>query len=112
MAFKAKVRLSVEEAARRVIQEVTQGSLTAQLVEQYTAAGANGTQVCTLVFEKYYLRTGNTCALSVTLENLSGTTAVFAVGAGARQGAFSLFDWGASQDFEGAVEAALEDALC
>ena len=85
--------------------------MTAELVEQYASQGKGGEAVCTMVFEKYYMRAGNYCALSVTLDNLAGVTKVFAVGAGSRQGALSFFDWGAAEDFEGAVERALEGAL-
>lgn len=54
------------------------------------------------------MRAGNHCALCVSLDNLSGATKVFAASAGTKTGLFDLFDWGAGDDFEEEVRAAIE----
>ena len=104
MALTLRTQLPVEEAARRVTDAIVNGSFSAEPVAQSDSRGPDGA----LLFDKYFLRAGNHCALCVNLDNLSGMTKVFAASAGTKTGLFDLFDWGAGDDFEEEVRAAIE----
>lgn len=78
MALTLRTQLPVEEAARRVTDAIVNGSFSAELVAQSDSRGPDGAQCVTLLFDKYFLRAGNHCALCVNLDNLSGITKVFA----------------------------------
>ncbi len=100
------VSLSPHQAADIVTSAVTQGSLSAELVDSYTADG-NGVTCVTLVFDKYFMRNSSRASLSVTIENLKGFTHVHAAGSGGGQGALWNFDWGAGSRFTRDVADAL-----
>lgn len=61
-----------------------------KIYEEHHKIG-QGKEVCVLVFEKYFFRTGGTGALTVVLENLSGINKVKCIPAGTSQG---FIDWG------------------
>ena len=84
MALTLRTQLPVEEAARRVTDAIVNGSFSAELVAQSDSRGPDGAQCVTLLFDKYFLR------------------------AGTKTGLFDLFDWGAGDDFEEEVRAAIE----
>ena len=109
MALSFRTRFSVEEAARRVTDAIVNGSFSAELVAQSASRAPDGAQSVTLLFDKYYMRAGNHCALCVSLDDLTGMTKIFAASAGTKQGLFDFFDWGAGDDFEEEVRRALED---
>lgn len=110
MAMTMTVRLSVEQASERIERAVCDGAWSAELVDRHVSHGGQGACVCTMVFDQYYMRTGNHCALCVTVDNLRGVTTVYACSAGTKQGLLSFLDWGAGEDFEGRVRDALADA--
>lgn len=63
---------------------IVNGSFSAELGRQSDSRGPDGAQCVTLLFDKYFLRAGNHCALCVNLDNLSGITKVFAASAGTK----------------------------
>ena len=63
MALTLRTQLPVEEAARRVTDAIVNGSFSAELVAQSDSRGPDGAQCVTLLFDKYFLRAGNHCAL-------------------------------------------------
>jgi len=96
------ITLDVATAADMLIKEVVNGSITGELIDDYSIHSAGG--ACrVLVFEKHFYRAGNRLTLTVTLDNLSGSTRVHFVGGGGGEG-FFRFDWGASGSFERTVE--------
>lgn len=107
MALTLQTAYSPDEAANLVSKAIIEGSFSAELVAQSASTGPNGVRCITLLFDKYYMRAGNHCALCVSLDNLSGATKVFAASAGTKQGLLDFFDWGAGDDFEEEVRRAL-----
>lgn len=111
MAFQASVNLPVQQAAQLVKKAICDGSFSAELIDENLVPGPGGTMVLTLMFDKYYMRVSNHCALMVSIENLRGYTSVYAVSAGSKQGMLSIFDWGAGDSFEDEVRSALSGYL-
>lgn len=107
MAFTRTVNQPPEAVAARVAEGVQRGALSAELTAQHRSSGANGAVMIVLVFDKYFMRTSNRASLTVSVDNLSGSTTVFAASAGTSEGLFSWFDWGAASSFESEVEKIL-----
>lgn len=100
------VRLAPRQAADIVASAITQGSISAELVDSYTVEGSASTCI-TLVFDKYFMRNSSRASLTITIENLKGFTHVHAAGSGGGQGAIWNFDWGAGSSFTRDVADAL-----
>lgn len=100
------VSLPIEDCAKRIHEAVVEGSITGELIDSYTARGPEGLLCVVEVYEKHYYRAGNRLTLTVTMDNLTGKTRVHCVGGGGGEGLFR-FDWGAAENFAGAVWEAL-----
>ncbi len=98
-----------EYAASIIRQTVEDGSITGELIDRYDRQ-AGEYRCIVLVFEKHYYRVGQRLTLTVTIDNLSGTTRIHTVGGGGGEGLFG-FDWGAAESFETSVLRALEDVM-
>jgi len=60
-----------------------------------------------LIFEKYYFRSKNRAALTVTINNFNGETEISSISAGSSEGMIFNFDWGAGDDFASSVKSLL-----
>ncbi|MDO7905225.1 DUF6054 family protein [Paenibacillus sp. JX-17] len=65
---------------------------------EHHVVGDDGKQICTFVFEKYYIRTGGRASLTVILENLEGISKVRCITSGSAESILS-FDLGAGGNF-------------
>ena len=106
-----KVRISPDMAVDKVIRQVENGSVSGELIDQYVSKLDEEHAVYVLVFEKFFMRNSSRASLTVTIENLNGTTHVHSVGSGGGQGAIFKFDWGASESFINQVKLALQDDM-
>lgn len=102
-----RVNVAPKDAADIVSNYVISGSVTGELIDNYTAYDCNGVSCIVLVFEKHYWRAGNRLTLTVVIDNLNGVTNVRSIGGGGGEGLFS-FDWGASNSFANCAVKALE----
>ena len=102
------VSISPQEAMKRIDNEIINGSITGEKVDEYVNDMGNGTMVAVSVYEKHYYRASNRLTLTVVVDNLRNGTHVHIVGGGGGQGFFN-FDWGAADDFEVCAYAALID---
>lgn len=57
----------------------------------------------TLIFEKYYMRTGSWASLIVIIDNINEYTDIRSISTGSSQGLFSNLDWGAADSFAKSV---------
>ena len=101
------VNVPPQTAMQMVTEEIVNGSVTGECIDQYGMQASDGRQCLVAVFEKHYYRVGNRLTLTVCIDNLTGSTRVHAVGGGGGEGLIR-FDWGASESFEDAVRRALQ----
>lgn len=99
--YKFKVSLNPEEAFNRL-----KDNMSGELI--YEEAHA---QAYVLVFEKYYFRSKNRAALTVTINNFNGDTEISSVSAGSSEGMIFNFDWGAGDDFASSVKYLFEEFI-
>lgn len=67
----------------------------------------DGRMIGTLVYERFYFRSGNQAALVIIADNLKGITHVRLIPAGGSRGKVFKFDWGAGKSFASTVEQIL-----
>ena len=104
------VSLSIDECGQLIHSAIVDGSITGELLDHYVLDGPNGMRCAVMVYEKHYWRAGNRLTLTVTVDNLTGSTRVHTISGGGGEGLFR-FDWGAAQSFEGVVQDALAPYL-
>ena len=104
------VSLSMEECGQCIHSAIVDGSITGELLDHYVLDGPYGMRCAVMVYEKHYWRAGNRLTLTVTVDNLTGSTRVHTIGGGGGEGLFR-FDWGAAHSFEGVVQDALAPYL-
>ncbi|MCL2884994.1 MAG: DUF6054 family protein [Oscillospiraceae bacterium] len=98
-----RVNISPADAVRLLQDGIARGSISGTFIDQYVAG-----DVCVMVFEKYFMRTGARVSLTVTVHPAGpGLTAVHSVGSGGSKGALINFDWGASGSFVNSAEQVL-----
>lgn len=68
------------------------------MTDWYERISPEGRRTLLMVFEKHFWRANNRLTLTVTVDDLDGTTCVHWVGGGG--GALINFDWGAADSFE------------
>ncbi|UYP09655.1 DUF6054 family protein [Priestia megaterium] len=98
-----KTKLLPFDGAKKLVN--ANNSESDLLYKEYYDLG-DGKQMCTLVFERYFFRTGGRGSLTIILENVSGPNKVKCIPAGSAEGILNI-DWGASKDFVRWVENAL-----
>ena len=91
--------------------ELVKKNQDAELVHEEIHDLGEGKYIGTLVFEKYYFRSGNRAALVVIADNLQGETGVRSVATGSSQGLIFNFDWGAADDFASSVMSILREHI-
>lgn len=97
-----KVNITPSEA-----QKIVERHISADLVDTQGFPLENGKEICISIYEKYFFRTSNRAALTITFDNVYGETNVKIVSTGSSEGVIFNFDWGASSDFVGEVVKAL-----
>jgi hypothetical protein len=100
------VSLDMESARETAEKAVVGRSWTGELIDEYSVALPDGHRFVQLVYEKYYLRLGNSLTLTVTLDDVTGKTRVHCIGGGGK-GAFLSDDFDTAEDFELVVADAL-----
>ena len=83
---------------------------SALIFEDYKVAGEDEKEISILVFEKFFLRTGNTATLTVIVDNFNGVTIVKCISAGNGDGILDT-DWGAGKNFIKPVRKKLESHI-
>lgn len=97
-------KISPSECAKILRQHSYTGQ---NLVHEEYHELCDGKQICTMVFDRYYLRTSSRASLTVILENFYGSNRVRCISAGSSEGMFK-FDWGAGKNFSKWAETILE----
>ncbi|MGM9916001.1 DUF6054 family protein [Anaerotignum sp.] len=105
------VRLSPMEAAEKVKDAVT-GTFSGEILDEYKRTLPNGKEIVMLLFEKYYMRSGNRATLTVLADNLEETTKVHLSAGGGSEGMLFRFDWGAGASFAQLAQDALQEYRC
>lgn len=103
------VSLTMGAAADCLNTDIVGGSISGELLDDYTVNYEDGHMCRVLLFEKYYYRVGNRLTLTVVLDNADSKTRVHSVSGGGGNGALFNFDWGASESFAYAAINALEE---
>ena len=108
------VNLSPREAYDRISTVLTARSLSATEVTSHVTRLPGGGESIVGIFEKYSFRNSNRMTMTVQCTpTAKDRTEVFFAASGASSGFFGLFDYGAAEDYEARVYAALEEyAVC
>lgn len=94
--------VSQQEAVRLLTEEIVNGSITGELIDEYSYSLEGGKAITVLIFEKHFFRAENRLTLTVVIDDVNGKTRLHAVGGGGGKGIFN-FDFGAADKFEEAV---------
>ncbi|MGN0134339.1 MAG: DUF6054 family protein [Anaerotignum sp.] len=105
------VRLSPLEAAEKVKDAVT-GTFSGEILDEYKRTLPNGKEIVMVLFEKYYMRSGNRATLTFLADNLEETTKVHLSAGGGSEGMLFRFDWGAGASFAQLAQDALQEYRC
>lgn len=84
---------------------------SAELVYDELKSPSEGKKIAILVFEKYYFRSENRAALTVTIDNFDGVTSVTAIATGSSQGLIFNFDWGAADNFVESIRKVFKEYI-
>lgn len=104
--YKFKVSLSPEEAF-----DYLKNNMTSELIYEEAHTREECIKSYILIFEKYYFRSENRAALTVTINNFDGDTEINSISAGSSKGMIFNFDWGAGDDFAASVESLFKKFL-
>ena len=106
------VYLSPKEAAEKVKEAVTAGLYSGEILDEYVRILPNGKEIIMVLFEKYYMRSGNRATLTFLADNLEEHTRVHLSAGGGGQGVIFRFDWGAGASFSTSARDALAEYIC
>jgi len=98
------ISLQPMEALSLIKDELSQS--TELIHEEFNEISAN---LCigTLIYERYFFRSGNQAGLVVIIDNLHGVTNVRLIALAASNSLVFKIDWGASKSFAASVEKIL-----
>ncbi|MBF7095632.1 DUF6054 family protein [Alkalibacter mobilis] len=91
-----------------ISRKVENSGMSVELVD-YAEHHIGDVSVCTLVYEKYFMRASNRATLTVAVVGNKDEIIVDAIGAGGGQGPIFKFSWGAEEDFVSVVESVLRE---
>lgn len=106
-----KVNLSLRDTVTMLDKGIVDGSISGERIDYHVVIGDDEHGVIVLIYEKYFYRAGNRLSLTVTVDNINGTTNIHSVGAGGGQGVFFSFDWGAGDKFTSAPRDILQSYI-
>ncbi len=106
-----KVNLSLRDTIDKLDKGIKRESVTGEKIDYYVITGDEDRGAVLLVYEKYYSRVNNRVTLTITVDNLEGTTKVHCIGGGSSQGIFFKNDWGASSNFTALPRDILNDFI-
>ena len=95
----SNLHISPKEAAEKVKEAVTAGLYSGEILDEYVRILPNGKEIIMVLFEKYYMRSGNRATLTFLADNLEEHTRVHLSAGGGGQGVIFRFDWGAGASF-------------
>ena len=86
------------------------GENTELIHEELNQLGPDQT-IGTLIFERYFHRSGNQAGLVVQIDNLQGVTNVRLIAVGSSSSRYFKIDWGAGKSFASSVETVLSSYI-
>lgn len=96
----------------KVKEAVTAGLYSGEILDEYVRILPNGKEIIMVLFEKYYMRSGNRATLTFLADNLEEHTRVHLSAGGGGQGVIFRFDWGAGASFSTSARDALAEYIC
>jgi len=81
----------------------------AELLHEELNDLGDGRMIGTLVYERYYFRSGNQAAMVVIADNLQGVCNIRLISAGSSNSMILKIDWGAGKSFASSVAKILSD---
>ncbi|MNB69811.1 hypothetical protein D3C75_163490 [compost metagenome] len=108
MADKYQLNVKVNPAVAMALIKDGMSSNAELLHEELNNLG-DGRMIGTLVYERYYLRSGNQGALVIIADNLQGVCNIRLVSAGSSNSMIFKVDWGAGKSFAASVAKILAD---
>lgn len=103
-----KVNLSLKDTVTLLDRGIVDGSISGERVDYHVVTGDDIHGVIVLVYEKFFHRVGNRLCLTITVDNMNGSTNIHCIGAGGGNGIFINFDWGAGDSFSSAPREILK----
>ena len=100
-----RVTLDVDRCVELLRHELT---FDGKLLDRYEIAGADEKKAVVSVFQRYYLRAGNALILTVTVDDLAGSTRVHWISGGGADSVLTDVDGGAANAFESDVSRILK----
>lgn len=94
--------VSQQEAVRLLTEEIVNGSITGELIDEYSYSLEGDKAITVLIFQKHFFRAENRLTLTVVIDNVNGKTRLHGVGGGGGKGIFK-FDCGAADKFEESI---------
>ncbi|MDV3426083.1 MAG: DUF6054 family protein [Bacillota bacterium] len=104
--YSFKVNLKPDEAL-----EYLKNNMDSELIYEEVHEYQDIIKSYVLIFEKYYFRSKNRAALTVTINNFNGETEISSISAGSSEGMIFNFDWGAGDDFASGVKDLFEEFI-
>lgn len=101
--YNFKVNISPEEAFVYL-----KNNMNSELIYEEAHEYQDVIKAYVLIFEKYYFRSKNRAALTVTINNFNKDTEISSISAGSSEGMIFNFDWGAGDDFAASVKRLLK----
>lgn len=91
---------SINAIAAQIQHELQNSALSCTLVDAKSRSIGTA-KICTMVFEKYYMRASNRASLTVVLAGEAGTNRIVAdiIGSGGGQGPIFSMSWGSENSF-------------
>lgn len=106
------VDLSPREAYDKIYSGLTERFFSSEEISSHTVRNSDKSETIVAVFERYSWRNSNRMTMTVLCSPAGkDKSEIFFVAAGASGGLLGI-DWGASEDFERALESSLEEHLC
>ena len=86
-------------------------SENAELVHEELNNMGTNLSIGTLIYERYFFRSGNQAGLVIIIDNLQGVTNVRLIAVGSSNSLIFKIDWGAGKSFASSVEKVLSSYI-
>ncbi|AIQ47039.1 hypothetical protein R70723_14985 [Paenibacillus sp. FSL R7-0273] len=108
MADKFQFNVKVNPAVAMALIKDGMGTGAELLHEELNNVG-EGRMIGTLVYERYFLRSGNQAAMVIIADNLQGVCNIRLISAGSSNSMIFKVDWGAGRSFASSVAKILSE---